>query len=75
MKRNMVAGLLRFSATGFCVSEIGAHSLHSTVASESARLACLRLQIAVSDYRQGKWTPKRFSKDYKQSDSYEVAIG
>jgi hypothetical protein len=35
---------------------------------------CLRLQLAVSDYRQHKWTPKRISKDYQQSASYDVAI-
>ena len=31
----------------------------------------LRLQMAVSDYRQGKWTPKRISKDYYESETYE----
>lgn len=30
----------------------------------------LRLQMAVSDYRQGKWTPKRISKDFGESGSY-----
>lgn len=35
---------------------------------------CLRLQLAASDYRQGKWTPKRISKDYAQSYHYDVAI-
>jgi hypothetical protein len=34
----------------------------------------LRLQMAVSDYRQGKWTPKRQSKDYDESETYEVEI-
>ncbi|MDF2866749.1 MAG: 5-hydroxyisourate hydrolase, partial [Gammaproteobacteria bacterium] len=34
----------------------------------------LRLQLAVSDYRQGKWTPKKISKDSAESDSYEVEI-
>ena len=28
----------------------------------------LRLQMAVSDYRQGKWTPKRVSKDFDESE-------
>jgi hypothetical protein len=28
----------------------------------------LRLQLAVSDYRQGRWTPKRVSKDFDQSE-------
>ena len=28
----------------------------------------LRLQMAVSDYRQGKWTPKRISKDFDESE-------
>ena len=27
----------------------------------------LKVQLAVSDYRQGKWTPKRVSKDFFQS--------
>jgi hypothetical protein len=27
----------------------------------------LRLQMAVSDYRQGKWSPKKISKDFYQS--------
>src|SRR6266487_641450 len=31
----------------------------------------LRLQIAVSDYRNGKWTPKRVSKDYVPSATYK----
>ena len=30
----------------------------------------LRLQLAVSEYRQGKWTPKKISKDSHESDSY-----
>ncbi|MBE8989894.1 neuraminidase-like domain-containing protein [Nostoc sp. LEGE 12450] len=34
----------------------------------------LRLQMAVSDYRQGKWTPKRVSKDFAESQVYEVEI-
>jgi hypothetical protein len=34
----------------------------------------LRLQMAVSDYRQGKWTPKRISKDYDESTSYPGEI-
>ncbi|MGH9929231.1 MAG: neuraminidase-like domain-containing protein, partial [Pyrinomonadaceae bacterium] len=34
----------------------------------------LRLQIAVSDYRQGKWTPKRVSKDFDESRSYTIEI-
>jgi receptor-binding and translocation channel-forming TcA subunit of Tc toxin/ABC toxin-like protein/neuraminidase-like protein len=34
----------------------------------------LKLQMAVSDYRQGKWTPKRISKDFDQSSQYEVEI-
>lgn len=34
----------------------------------------LQLQMAVSDYRQGKWTPKKVSKDYDISGSFEVAI-
>jgi len=34
----------------------------------------LRLQMAVSDYRQGKWTPKRVSKDFDESKVYEGEI-
>jgi hypothetical protein len=34
----------------------------------------LRLQLAVSDYRQGKWTPKRVSKDFAESSTYNVEI-
>ncbi|MEK6281256.1 MAG: neuraminidase-like domain-containing protein [Acidobacteriota bacterium] len=34
----------------------------------------LKLQIAVSEYRQGKWTPKRVSTDSVLSDSYKVEI-
>ncbi|NJR61327.1 MAG: hypothetical protein HC769_22330 [Cyanobacteria bacterium CRU_2_1] len=35
----------------------------------------LRLQMAVSDYRQGKWTPKRISTDSSdESGIYEVEI-
>jgi hypothetical protein len=34
----------------------------------------LKLQMAVSDYRQGKWTPKRISKDFDQSAPYDVEI-
>jgi hypothetical protein len=34
----------------------------------------LRLQMAVSDYRQGKWTPKRISKDMVESTPYNAEI-
>lgn len=34
----------------------------------------LRLQLAVSDYRQDKWSPKRISKDYHDSGSYSADI-
>lgn len=34
----------------------------------------LKLQMAVSDYRQGKWTPKRVSKQYDESGSYDAEI-
>jgi hypothetical protein len=30
----------------------------------------LRLQMAMSDYRQGKWTPKKVSKDFCESSSF-----
>ena len=34
----------------------------------------LRLQMAVSDYRKGKWTPKRVSTDAALSDVYDVEL-
>lgn len=34
----------------------------------------LRMQMAISDYRRGKWTPKKISKDYAESDPYDVEI-
>lgn len=34
----------------------------------------LRLQMAVSDFRQGKWTPRRLSSQYDESLSYNVEI-
>ena len=34
----------------------------------------LRLQMAVSDYRQGKWTPKRISKEDHESSWYDEEI-
>ncbi|HUG67047.1 MAG TPA: neuraminidase-like domain-containing protein [Pirellulaceae bacterium] len=34
----------------------------------------LKLQMAVSDYRQGKWTPKRISTDFHQSATYTSEI-
>ena len=34
----------------------------------------LKLQLAVSDYRQGKWTPKRVSTDFDLSTEYDVEI-
>jgi receptor-binding and translocation channel-forming TcA subunit of Tc toxin/ABC toxin-like protein/neuraminidase-like protein len=34
----------------------------------------LKLQMACSDYRLGKWTPKRVSKDFVMSSSYEDEI-
>ncbi|MGH9871288.1 MAG: neuraminidase-like domain-containing protein [Pyrinomonadaceae bacterium] len=34
----------------------------------------LRLQLAVSEFRQGKWTPKKVSKDYAVSEWYDVEI-
>jgi hypothetical protein len=30
--------------------------------------------MAVSDYRQGKWVPKRVSKDFHESYWYDVEI-
>ncbi len=34
----------------------------------------LRLQMAVSDYRQGRWVPRRISKQFVESDPYDVEI-
>ncbi|MFN7962436.1 MAG: neuraminidase-like domain-containing protein [Thermoanaerobaculia bacterium] len=34
----------------------------------------LRLQMAVSDYRRGKWSPKRVSKDHAESLAYDTDI-
>ena len=34
----------------------------------------MRMQMAVSDYRQGKWSPKKISKDFKESGEYEIEI-
>ncbi|RPJ61520.1 MAG: hypothetical protein EHM23_06595, partial [Acidobacteria bacterium] len=34
----------------------------------------LKLQMAVSEYRQGNWTPKKVSKDFYESTSYNVDI-
>ncbi len=34
----------------------------------------LQLQMAVSDYRKGKWTPKKVSKDFAESYYYDVDI-
>jgi hypothetical protein len=34
----------------------------------------MRLQMAVSDYRQGKWTPRRISTDADESPIYDVEI-
>ncbi|MCK1642484.1 hypothetical protein IVA95_34240 [Bradyrhizobium sp. 157] len=34
----------------------------------------LRLQMAVSDYRQGKWTPRRISTDADESSIYHIEI-
>ncbi len=45
----------------------------SNVAVQKAKKR-LRLQMAVSDYRQGEWSPKRLSKDYAESDSYSADI-
>ena len=34
----------------------------------------LRLQMAVSNYRQGQWTPKKVSTDFHESEKYSVEI-
>jgi hypothetical protein len=34
----------------------------------------LQMQMVVSDYRQGKWTPKKVSKDFGESASYNIEI-
>ncbi|MBV8763151.1 MAG: hypothetical protein JO257_38060, partial [Deltaproteobacteria bacterium] len=43
----------------------------TTVKKTSKRL---KLQMAVSDYRQGRWTPRRLSKEYVETASYDVEI-
>lgn len=48
-------------------------TVEPTVAPETAKKK-LRLQMAVSDYRQGKWTPKRVSKQYEESEPYAGEI-
>jgi hypothetical protein len=64
-------------------TEISDEKGNSTVSTPSAGQANadlkkpvkkLRLQMAVSDYRQGKWTPKRVSKDFAESVTYNVEI-
>ena len=44
----------------------GRHRAATTVDVDKAKKK-LRLQMAVSDYRQGKWTPKRVSKDFTRA--------
>lgn len=34
----------------------------------------LRMEMAVSEYRLGQWTPKKVSKDFDESNWYEVEI-
>lgn len=34
----------------------------------------LKLQMAVSEYRQGKWTPKKVSTDFSESKPYDLEI-
>ena len=34
----------------------------------------LQMQMAVSEYRLGKWTPKKISKDFAESDPYAFEI-
>ena len=34
----------------------------------------LRLQMAVSNYRQGQWTPKKVSTDFHESEKYDAEI-
>jgi hypothetical protein len=34
----------------------------------------LRMQMAVSDYRKGKWSPKRVSKEFDESGSFDSEI-
>jgi hypothetical protein len=46
----------------------------ATTASVKPTLKRLKLQLAVSDYRQGKWTPKRISKDAHESALYTGEI-
>jgi hypothetical protein len=34
----------------------------------------LKMQMAVSEYRKGKWTPRRLSKDFEESSVYDEEI-
>jgi hypothetical protein len=45
-----------------------------TVAPVNKTYKRLKLQMAVSDYRQGKWSPKRVSKDFHESQPYTEEI-
>jgi hypothetical protein len=56
-------------------SEGGGNSTVTTPAAESSAplqkvVKRVRLEIALSDYRQGKWAPKRISKDFDVSTVY-----
>lgn len=60
------------------LTEVPDESSNSTVTTPAAESSAplqkvvkrVRLEIALSDYRQGKWTPKRISKDFDVSTVY-----
>ncbi len=59
--------------------EVGNSSVHTPQADQAnaplqKTVKKLRLQMAVSDYRQGKWTPKRVSKDFSESQTYNIEL-
>lgn len=53
---------------------IPASGSKNTTAAVKKTFRMLKLQMAVSAFRQGTWTPKRISKDFDLSSSYDVEI-
>lgn len=54
------------------VPRVDTNNSHSTTVEKAKKR--LKLQLACSDYRLGKWSPKRVSKDFVFSSSYEDDI-
>lgn len=55
-------------------STVSTPNLNQTGAPVPKTSKMLKLQMAVSDFRQGKWTPKRISKDFDESAPYDGEI-